>query len=398
MSRKLKRYLLIAAILVSAVLLAVALSMTKPPPETKDTNNIAMLVEAQVLDVTTIEFAVTSQGTVLPRTETILSAEVSGAVVEVSPKFTAGGVFARDEVLMRIDPSNYEVAAEQAAAVVRQRQIEYDGALKLRNQGYRAEAELAAADAALATANAELVRARRNLERTRIRLPYEGMVRSKEADLGQFVNVGTRLGVTFATDLAEVRLPLTDADLAFVDLPDTREIAQTGGSLSGPHALLTAVQRGQLQSWDSIVVRSEGVVDEKNRVTYAVAQIADPYARHARDTRAVPLPVGTFVSARIAGVTADNVIRVPRLALRGADRLMFIDEESRLQLRTVDVLRTDADYAYLSGGAKSGERIIVTAIDAPINGMKVRTGDPADVESETGIDRVATRESAGDDR
>jgi RND family efflux transporter MFP subunit len=398
MSRKLKRYLLIAAILVSAVLLAVALSMTKPPPETKDTNNIAMLVEAQVLDVTTIEFAVTSQGTVLPRTETILSAEVSGAVVEVSPKFTAGGVFARDEVLMRIDPSNYEVAAEQAAAVVRQRQIEYDGALKLRNQGYRAEAELAAADAALATANAELVRARRNLERTRIRLPYEGMVRSKEADLGQFVNVGTRLGVTFATDLAEVRLPLTDADLAFVDLPDTREIAQTGGSLSGPHALLTAVQRGQLQSWDSIVVRSEGVVDEKNRVTYAVAQIADPYARHARDTRAVPLPVGTFVSARIAGVTADNVIRVPRLALRGADRLMFLDEESRLQLRTVDVLRTDADYAYLSGGAKSGERIIVTAIDAPINGMKVRTGDPADVESETGIDRVATRESAGDDR
>jgi RND family efflux transporter MFP subunit len=398
MSRKLKRYLLIAAILVSAVLLAVALSMTKPPPETKDTNNIAMLVEAQVLDVTTIEFAVTSQGTVLPRTETILSAEVSGAVVEVSPKFTAGGVFARDEVLMRIDPSNYEVAAEQAAAVVRQRQIEYDGALKLRNQGYRAEAELAAADAALATANAELVRARRNLERTRIRLPYEGMVRSKEADLGQFVNVGTRLGVTFATDLAEVRLPLTDADLAFVDLPDTREIAQTGGSLSGPHALLTAVQRGQLQSWDSIVVRSEGVVDEKNRVTYAVAQIADPYARHARDTRAVPLPVGTFVSARIAGVTADNVIRVPRLALRGADRLMFLDEESRLQLRTVDVLRTDADYAYLSGGAKSGERIIVTAIDAPINGMKVRTGDPADVESEIGIDRVATRESAGDDR
>ncbi len=398
MSRKLKRYLLIAGILVAAVLLAVALSMTKPPPETKDTNNIAMLVETQVLDVATVEFAVTSQGTVLPRTETILSAEVSGAIAEVSPKFTAGGVFARDEVLMRIDPSNYEVAAEQAAAVVRQRQIEYDGALKLRNQGYRAETELAAAEAALATANAELVRARRNLDRTRIRLPYEGMVRSKEADLGQFVNIGTRLGVTFATDFAEVRLPLTDADLAFVDLPDTRDISQTGGSLSGPHAVLTAMQRGQLQSWDSIIVRSEGVVDEKNRVTYAVAQVEDPYARHATDPRAVPLPVGTFVSARIAGVTADSVIRVPRLALRGADRLMFIDEESRLQLRTVDVLRTDADYAYLTGGAKSGERIIVTAIDAPINGMKVRTANEADVKSETDIDRVATRESAGDDQ
>jgi RND family efflux transporter MFP subunit len=395
MSRKLKRYTLIAAIFAVAVLLAVALSLTKPAPETKDIENIAMLVDAQTLEVSTVSFAVTSQGTVRPRTETILSAEVSGAIVEVSAKFIAGGVFARDEVLMRIDPTNYEVAMEQAAALVRQRQIEYDGALKLRNQGYRAEAELASAEAALATANAELVRARRNLERCRIRLPYDGMVRSKEADLGQFVNVGTRLGITFATDFAEVRLPLTDSDLAFVDLPDTREIAQTGGSTDGPHAVLSAIQRGRLQNWDSLIVRSEGVVDEKSRVTYAVARITDPYARHSTSTNSVPLPVGTFVNASIAGLTAENVIRVPRMALRGADRLMFIDGESRLQLRTVEVLRTDVDYAYLSGGAESGERIIVTAIDAPINGMKVRTADDPEPDTDSDSDAVAASESAG---
>ena len=133
---------------------------------------------------------------------------------------------------MRIDPTNYEVAFRQAEALVKQRQIEYDGASKLRSQGYRAEAEHASAAAALASAEAELTRANRNLQRTYIRLPYAGIVRSKEADLGQFVNMGTPLGITFATDHAEVRLPLTDTDLAFIDLPTTGE--QGANNVGGP--------------------------------------------------------------------------------------------------------------------------------------------------------------------
>lgn len=399
MSRKIKRYLLIAAIFAVAVLLAALLGSMKPPPETKDVDNIAMLVDVQSLETGSVSFSITSQGTVTPRTETVLSAEVSGSIISVSPKFIPGGVFAKDEVLMRIDPSNYEVALDQARALIRQRQIEYDGTVKLRSQGYRAESELASAEAALATANAELVRARRNLERSYIRVPYEGMVRAKEADVGQFVNTGTRLGVVFATDYAELRLPLTDGDLAFIDLPDTADIEQSGASLDGPHATLSAMQRGRLQSWDALIVRTEGVVDERSRVTYAVARIDDPYTRHASGSDAVPLPMGTFVSARINGVTLDNVIRVPRSALRGADRLMFIDEESRLRLRVVDVIRTDTEYAYLSGGAQSGERIIVTAIDAPINGMKVRTADdpvaePAPVDD---ANKLASGESSRND-
>lgn len=378
MTRKIKRYLLIASIFGAAVLIAGALGSLKPPPETKDVENVAMLVQAQVLEESAVEFSVNTQGTVQPRTETVLSAEVSGAIIEVSPKFIPGGVFTANEVLLRIDPSNYEAAVEQGAAIVRQRQIEFDGAQKLRSQGYRAEAELALAEAALATAKADLVRARRNLERTSIRLPYEGMVRSKEADLGQFVGVGTRLGVAFATDYAEVRLPLTDSDLAFVELPDAQDIAASGSATRGPRVTLSAVQRGTLQSWDARIVRSEGVIDERSRVTYAVARIDDPYRRRAGSQQSVPLPVGTFVSAAIDGLRAENVIRVPRSALRGSDRLLFIDDESRMQVRNVDVMRSDSEFAYLSGGAQSGERIIVTAIDAPINSMRVRTdSDPA---------------------
>ena len=373
-----KRFLIIAGILLTAVAIAVGMVRMKPPPPKKEVVDLDPLVEVLVLENMTANFEVTSQGTVRPRTETVLSAEVSGTVTSISPKFIAGGVFDADEVLLRIDPTNYRVAVDQAEALVKQRQIEYDGASKLREQGYRAEAELASAAAALATAKAELVRARRNLERTYIRLPYQGIVRAKEADLGQFVNPGTRLGVVFATDYAEVRLPLTDLDLAFVNLPSATEIAQSGSSDSGPAVTLTATQKGRLQSWQARIVRTEGVVDVSSRVTYDVARIVDPYALRSDS---VPLPMGTFVSATIAGAEAENIIRVPRSVVRGSDELVFVDDDNKLRIRKVTIIRGDANFVYVGGGAEVGERVVVTSLETPINGMAVRVkGDepPAD--------------------
>lgn len=374
MKRKVKRGMLIVGIFVMAAGGAIGLTKMKPPPESKEIADATPLVEILPLENITASFAITSQGTVRPRTETVLSAEVSGSIVSISPKFIAGGIFAKGEELLRIDPSNYAAAVEQANATVIQRQIEFDGAKKLRSQGYRAESEYASAVAALAAASSDLVRAERNLERTHIRLPYAGMVRAKDADLGQYVNTGTRLGVTFATDYAEVRLPLTDRDLAFIDLPDAAAISDTG-SASGPLVELSAVQKGQQSTWQAQIVRTEGVVDEKNRVTYAVARIEDPYNLRSDSVSESSLPMGTFVAANIQGTTVENVVRVPRMALRGNDQLMFIDDDNSLQIRTVDVLRADAEYAYLNGATIEGNRITMTAIESPLNGMAVRTGE-----------------------
>ena len=392
MNRKTKRVFLIASIFIVALGGAFGLGMMKPPPETKDVADVEVLVDVMPLEQMAVSFTVQSQGTVRPRTETILSAEISGTIVSISPSFVAGGVFAGGDELMRIDPTNYEVAVEQAEALLKQRQIEFDGAEKLKTQGYRAESEWASAAAALASAKADVVKARRNLERTFIRLPYDGMVRTKEADLGQYVNPGTRLGVTFATDYAEVRLPLTDRDLAFVDLPNPADISRSGGA-KGTSVSLSTVQRGQVAYWEAQIVRTEGVVDEKNRVTYAVAQIQDPYKFDKETEHSSPLPMGTFVAATIDGLTVDNVIRVPRSALRGNNHLMIIDDDNRLRVRTVDVLRTDTDYAYLIGGAMPGERISLTAIESPINGMRVRTGNEP---NERLVDDATERLASGD--
>jgi RND family efflux transporter MFP subunit len=367
MKRKQKRALLITGIFLGAIGIAFGLTKLKPPPETKDIPEVAPLVQVLPLVEAPASFRIASQGTVRPRTETVVSAEVSGSIVSISSEFIAGGLFRKGEELLRIDPTNYEVAVDQAKATLAQRQIEYDGALKLRTQGYRAESEFASAAAALATAKADLVKAERNLERTHITLPYDGMVRVKEADLGQYVTPGTRLGVTFATDHAEVRLPLTDQDLAFIDLQGTAEIVVTGAT----------------------------EVDEKSRVTYAVARIEDPYKLRDFESEETPLPMGTFVSAIIEGTTVANAIRVPRSALRGNNQLMFIDAENRLRIKQVDILHADAEYAYLPGSAMIHDRISITTLESPINGMKVRTSDDP---VETSDDDEEQKLAAGADR
>lgn len=382
MTRRIARVLLIAAILGVALLGYAGLHAIKPEPPKRDTNVKPPLVDTLVLEDMSTRFTVSSQGTVRPRTETALSAEIPGTIVDVSPEFIPGGVFDSGETLLRIDPTNYVVAVEQAEALVKQRQLEYDGARKLLSQGYRAEAEAASAEAALASAKAELTRSKRDLERTRIRLPYAGMVRAKAVDLGQFVSPGTRLGTVFATDFAEVRLPLTDQELAFIDLPGLRNDTDK----EGPAVKLSAVRKGEQHEWPARIVRTEGVVDETSRVTYAVARVADPYQFEGE---LEPLPMGTFVSARIEGREIDGVVRVPRNILRGADELIFVDEDNRLRIREVRIVHADAEFAYIGGGADPGQRVLVTALDAPVNGMAVRVSG-----SDSGEDdaRIASSE------
>ena len=370
MKKTVTRALLIVGILAGAVAIMAVLVSMKPEPETKEAKDTRLLVDVSVAEETSVRFEVQSQGTVRPRTETVVSSEVAGQIVSISPAFVAGGLFQAGDELLRIDPTNYTVALDQAQALVTQRQIEYDGAERIRKKGYAAESEVASAAAALASAKAELVRARRNLERTRIRLPYNGMVRAKEVDLGQYVGPGTRLGVTFATSEAEIRLPLTETDLRFLELPPP------GIDAAGPAVRLTSLQGDRPANWEATIVRTEGVVDEQSSVTYAVASVDDPYSL-TDDNEAAPLPVGTFVDATIEGREVEAIVRIPRLALRGRNRVLFVDAEDRIRIRTVDVLRADEDFAYLTGGIEPGERVSTTVIEAPVNGLAVRVSGSA---------------------
>ncbi|MEM7279171.1 MAG: efflux RND transporter periplasmic adaptor subunit [Pseudomonadota bacterium] len=376
-----RRRLIVVVILVASVFAAFGLIATAEKPEKKKTETLAPLVNVVQVQAAAQQFSVRSQGTVTPRTQSTISAELAGNIVWVSDKFVSGGTFARNEPLLRIESATYTTALEQAEAILAQRQIEYDGVVSLKDKGYRAKTELAAAKAALQSAKSDLVLARQNVGNTTIRLPFAGMLRSKQVDLGQYLTPDTPIGVVFAIDEAEVRLPLSQQELAYVDLP--------GISVNTPTEVeLSAELGGQTRYWGASIVRTEGVVDEATRQIYAVASIDDPYNLQNDESRSA-LPIGTFVAARIEGKTVDQAYSVPRAVLRNDESLILVTPENTLQRVDVDVLFADSDRAFIRQGIRSGDRVVTTALESPLNGQKVRVVGDEDTASSDNTDAAS---------
>ncbi len=329
-----------------------------------------------------VRLRVTTHGTVAPRTESSLVPEVSGPVVEKSPTFVSGGFFEKDEVLLRIDARDYHVARERAEANLARRESEWDRDRrefarreKLAAQNVASSAQLDAArtqarvsEAALREARANLDQARRDLARTDIRAPYRGRVRDSNVDVGQFVNRGTPVGTLYAIDYAEVRLPVSDEALAFLDLPlFYRDEASPEGA---PEVALRARFAGAEHTWRGRIVRTEGEIDAQSRMVHAIARIDDPYGRG--DGERPPLAVGLFVEAEILGREVEGAFLLPRAALRHDDRLYVVDAEGRLRIRDAEVLQARGDEVVLRSTLETSERVVVSTLDAAVEGMTVR--------------------------
>lgn len=226
---------------------------------------------------------------------------------------------------------------------------------------------LAEARANVLQAEAEVKQAKLKLARTTIRAPYLGMVSAKTVDIGQYVSLATPLGEIFAIDFAEVRLPLTEKDLTRIDL------ISHGSNAELPTVTLNATVASKPVQWAAQIVRSEGVVDQLNRAQYLVAQINDPYAVISESVgNPIPLLMGTFVRAEIAGKTIDNVYAIPRHALMEGNRVALVDAEQRLSLTPIESSHGDEQFYYVNAGLEDGAEIIVSAMGAAIEGMLVR--------------------------
>ncbi len=231
------------------------------------------------------------------------------------------------------------------------------------------ELQLQEAAASLAAAEAALERAERNLRRTGVRAPFAGRVRAKLTDIGEYLAPGVPVASVFSVDYAEIRLPIPDAELAYVDLPvDYRgETAQQ----TGPVVHLYADFAGSRHHWEGRIVRVEGEIDPQSRMIHAIAQVADPYGKvEGKDP--MPLAVGLFVEAEIEGHEVENVYILPRAAIRG-DQVLVVDDEDRLRFRDVEILRNDRKNVVISAGLSPGDRVSVSTMQAVSDGMKVRS-------------------------
>ena len=372
--KKPRQWIWVTVILAVAVAATVGLSMARKAPEKKTEPRLPPLVSLQPFNFTDIVYQVASQGSMQAKTETTLVSEVNGKITSIAEAFVAGGFFQAGDVLVRIEPADYQTsvkAAEAALATAKAALEEERARAKVAERDWlnftsgKAPAlglrkpQLASALAKVNSAEADLERARRDLSRTEIRAPYSGMVKSRAANLGQFVSRGSQLGVLVDTSIAEIRLPLTLADLADLGVADQTKFA-----------LPVTLSDDSGQQWPATLVRTEGVLDSQSRVLHAVAELTDPYRREQTGT---PLRFGQFVQAKITGRTASAVMQLPRHLLKPGQQVVVADKDLKLQLRQVRLDRADQAYAYIAGGSEAGDQLVISPLANPIPGMQVRT-------------------------
>ncbi len=430
----------------AAAVVVALLVLISSKPEDRERKSAAPLVRVTVAEPTPHQFTVKAYGSVSPRTESDLIPQISGEVLWISPSMVAGGFFERGDILARVDSADYRVDRETARASVARAESDFRRADKelgrqrrLKDRSVASESRIDdaengfyVAEASLLEARARLERATRNLARTELKAPYRGRVRSKKVDVGQFVTRGSVIARLYAVDFAEIRLPVPDRELAFLDVPlvpsglsANRDVTNGPGdpNQGGSPVSLSAKFAGRVHHWTGKLVRTEAELDPRTRMVHLVVRVADPYGLadlglaetgqakvgltesgeaafglaedvSGESSRAAeaglidglpakqesgstaPLAVGLFVEALIQGQSIERAFVIPRDALREGNLVYVVDSEQRIQFRKVEVLRMERENIIVSAGLESGERICTTPLQAAINGMRVRVFEP----------------------
>ncbi|MEO0412165.1 MAG: efflux RND transporter periplasmic adaptor subunit [Pseudomonadota bacterium] len=382
--------IIIAALVLGGGLAVFLLFVGKPEPERNEESRFAPMVEVRPLTREDLAITVEAQGNVAPQRQIELVSQVGGKVTKIAGNLFDGEFFAADETLVWIDERDFRNALTRAQADVasaRQQlaleQAEADQAARdwelLGGQGEPTplvlrKPQLAEAQARLDAAQASLADAKLTLERTQLSVPFAGRVREKNVDIGQFVSPAQTVATVYATDVVEIRLPLTDRQAGFLDLP-----MSPLQNMDPVPVVIRATIGGKKTTWDGIIRRTEGAIDPRSRVIVAIADVEDPFnlLPGANPSRP-PLSVGLFVTADITGKRYSDVVRVPRRALRDSNEIITVNDKNQLEFKTVEVLRTTADYAYIQQGLSDGDLLLMTDIEAPINGMAVRVSGRAE--------------------
>lgn len=364
----------IAILAVGVVALIGFASMKKPPAEKAEVDNTPIVAVENII-VAPMTLEVSSYGVVKPKYETTIVAQVNGEIVELSDTFVRGGLVKKGQLLARIDPNDYQAALIDAQANMASARAALEKEVA---QGKVAEREwnqitdtsptelslrkpqLAQELARVKSAQAAVLRAERNLQRTEIKAPYDAMINSRNIGLGSFVGVGNEVGKLLGTAIAEVRLPIADNELQFLIDQGHQAKVNLTGSFSGKEI-----------QWPAEIARSEGVIDDKSRMSYLVAEIKDPYhLQNDSKQNSTPLRFGSYVQAKILGIEIANASIVPRYLVVN-DRLAILDNESKLHYAKIDIVRHQDGNVVVSNGLLDGDKLIVSALDYPVDGMKL---------------------------
>ena len=371
-----RTFVIPTAIVLLFLSVAATLMATAPVLEPANDTPTPLTVRVRTIETESIELKVHSQGSVVPSTVSQLIPEVSGRVTWTSPNLVAGGYFEAGQELARIDDLDYRNAQDRANAALKRATAEVEHAKyeygRLRSLAERKLVSRSALEnglrayrvtqASFEDAQANSEQARENVKRTLLRAPFTGLVRAENIDIGQFASRGQPIATLYANDVVEVRLPIADRQLAFLNLPPLRN-----GNFPEdmqPTVKLSADYGGQTREWFGKIVRAEAEIDTSSRMVQLVARVES--AEDSQD-----LSVGLFVTAEIAGLAVENIVRLPRSAIRNDNQVLVVDTENRLRFRDIQPLRLYKDNVLINAGLIPGERVCVSTVQTAIEGMAV---------------------------
>lgn len=345
-------------------------------------NQTAKRQKVDVLEVQKIDYQVhlLSQGTVVPHTKTTLTSEVSGKIISIAPAFLPGEFFQTGDVLLSVEPEDYETSVIVARAELAREKTLYaeeqarsDQAAEnwkslRKNEAPTALAlrkpQLAEAKANVDAAQARLLQAERLLERTKIRTPYRGRIMSKMADLGQYVTPGTELAEIYATDYVEVVLPLASSEIQLIDIPNGTE-----NELTFPLVTLSTTINSRQLKWKGRIVGTTGSVDPESRQFSVIARIDNPF--DLTTSTSATIAIGMFLQAEIQGKILRDVYQIPKSAIRSGNLAYFVDDRKNVYSKPLEALWSDSSNLIVSVGIHEGERLIVSNANWLVPGAPV---------------------------
>ena len=374
MNRYIKKYSPLIIISVSIIIFILMIRL-RPAAKFEEPKIIPQLVETMVAYPSEIGAKISSQGTIRPEHEIFVTSELSGKVTWVSKNFLDGAGFQIGDTLMKIEKRDYELAlistesslfqarlalereeAEANLASIEWKRVGKGDASSLTLR----EPQLAQARAVLAAAEAAYEQSKRNLERTSIIAPFDGRVRKKMVDLGTNLIPGSRLADIYATASFEVRLPIADKDIPFIGIPlDGTSIDPA----NRPEVRLSTSYGGDELNTKGSIVRSQSEIDPKTRMISVIATIPISNANSG-------FKVGMFVNAEINGLSFPGVTVVPRSAVK--DNMIWVVIDEKLRRKSVEVIRFEKDFAFISDGLNKNDRILITRLSSYVDGMPVR--------------------------
>lgn len=375
---------IIPVVIISGFLLLAYVVKSNPPSAKRGKASSApqLSVEVQTITAQDLPLTIDSYGTVKPRTQSNLFPQVSGEITDISENFREGGFFEKGEVLLSLDERDYRAEVDIATATLYNAQqvlSEEQARVEQAQQDWQRlgnteqapdlvlrKPQLLAAQASVHSAEANLAKAKLALERTKIIAPYTGRILTKSVDIGQVVSSGTQLASLYAVDYVEIRLPIKNKDLPYINLPETTRF-KTVEHNELPNVTIYSDLVGR-QQWQGKIVRTEGAFDTNSQQLFVVAQIDDPYGKNSN--QGLPIKIGQYVTAEIAGKTIADALVIPNKTIYQGSYVYTVSNDKLLR-KNIDIAWQNKDIALIDQGIIENDRIVLTALGQVNSGTPV---------------------------